>query len=348
MGDDANEICSTWHLCAVHRRSGRALLILMRAFTCPSCQFLVPFEALVCLHCSSELAYSFDQGRFVVLEGGCANRALLACNGAAAGGWCASCTLTRHRSEGKAVLDNLAKAEQAKRRLLFSLLDLGLPVESWRVREGGLAFDLLDSADQPVVIGHADGVITLDLAEADDAHRAHVRITLDEPYRTLLGHLRHEVGHYYEDLLVGDRASYRDLFGDERESYQDAIDRHYASGPPQGWQASYVSAYATMHPFEDWAETFAHYLHLRDTLQTAQAWGVNVVGPDAADLAPLHSFPALASDFASLMDAWIPMTYALNALNRSMGARDLYPFVLAGPIIDKLAYVDAQVRASRP
>jgi hypothetical protein len=312
----------------------------MRAHTCPHCQHLVPFEALVCLTCSSSLAFSFHDGAFALLDGGCVNRELLGCNGASAGGWCASCSLTRHRSEGNGVLENLGKVERAKRRLLFQLLELGLPVESWRVAAGGLAFDLLDSADQPVTIGHADGVITLDLAEADDAHRAHVRVRLDEPYRTVLGHLRHEIGHYYEPRLVTDRAAYRELFGDESASYSDAIARHYEMGPPD-WHGSYVSAYATMHPFEDFAETFAHDLHLRDTVQTAQSWGVNVIGPDAADTAPLHSFPALASDFASVLEAWIPLTYALNELNRSMGARDLYPFVLTEPVLAKLAYVDA-------
>ena len=123
-----------------------------------------------------------------------------------------------------------------------------------------------------MVTGHADGVITLDLAESDDVHRERRRAELGEPYRTLLGHFRHEIGHYYWPILVeraGALERCRALFGDERADYGEALERHYADGPPADWAERHVSAYATMHPWEDWAETFAHYLHIRDTLQTA-------------------------------------------------------------------------------
>ena len=125
--------------------------------------------------------------------------------------------------------------------------------------------------------------------------------------------------------------------------------RHYDAGPPAGWEQRYVSAYATMHPWEDWAETFAHYLHIRDTLQTAEAYGVRVDGPQVAttDSAPLHSDPDDdAPDVAALIDAWLPLTYALNAINRSMGAADVYPFVITAEIQRKLAFVDRCVRAA--
>ena len=331
----------------------------MRAFTCPDCGHLVVFESLECLHSRTPLAFDWDARDMRRLSDGapCANRELIACNGLAAapGELCFSCALTRTRpatgdAEGVA---RFAKAEVAKRRLLFELLELGLPVAGARERDGGLAFDLLNSAHEEVTTGHADGLITLDLAEADDAHRARMREQLQEPYRTLLGHMRHEIAHYYEPILCPDgsprRERYRALFGDERAGYPAAIDRHYAQGPPADWAGRFVSAYATMHPWEDWAETFAHYLHIRDTLQTATAYGVTVTGPAvlATDDAPLHSFPAAASDdIRGLLDAWLPLTYALNALNRSMGADDIYPFVLAPPAIDKLAFVDELVRAA--
>jgi hypothetical protein len=96
-----------------------------------------------------------------------------------------------------------------------------------------------------------------------------------------------------------------------------------------------------MHPFEDWAETFAHYLHIRDALQTSIAYGVTITGPNisTSERAPLYSYPAAAADgMQGLLDVWLPMTYALNALSRSMGAGDIYPFVLAPAVIDKLGF----------
>ena len=331
----------------------------MRAFTCPDCGHLVVFESLECLHSQTALGFDWDARDVRRLSDGapCANRGLIACNGLAArpGELCFSCALTRTRpatgdAEG---VERFAKAENAKRRLLFELLELGLPVAGANQQPGGLAFDLLNSEHEDVTTGHANGLITLDLAEADDAHRARMRKQMQEPYRTLLGHMRHEIAHYYEPILCPDgspqRARYRELFGDERAGYQEAMDRHYAHGPPDDWAERFVSAYATMHPWEDWAETFAHYLHIRDTLQTSVAYGVTVTGPAvlATDDAPLHAFPAAASDdLRGLLHAWLPLTYALNALNRSMGADDIYPFVLAPPAIDKLACVDELVRAA--
>jgi hypothetical protein len=174
-------------------------------------------------------------------------------------------------------------------------------------------------------------VITLDLAESDDAHREKVRVDLDEPYRTMLGHFRHEVGHYIEWQYVrGDLINKaRELFGNEEESYPDAIERHYNEGPPQGWERNYISMYATMHPFEDFAETFAHYLHICDTIETASAHGLSTVGSP--------------QDFTSFRDlvtgVWIPLSVALNQINRSMGKGALYPFVIPAPVLQKLQFV---------
>jgi hypothetical protein len=240
--------------------------------------------------------------------------------------------------------------EAAKRRLVAQLLGLGLTTE-------GLAFDLLSSRGGPVTTGHADGLITIDLAEADDARREKRRAELGEPYRTVLGHLRHEVGHFYWMVLIdrgGPIEGFRALFGDEREDYKAALERHYASGPVDGWRQQHVSAYASAHPWEDWAETFAHVLHVLATLETAAAHGVVVHGPsqstveDVAALAAAPPHDVASTDFVELLAEWLPLTYALNAINRSMGAGDLYPFVLAKRVIEKLTWAHDLVRRAAP
>jgi hypothetical protein len=341
------------------------------------CGARVAFENFTCLTSDSPLGFSVSARRIVVLQQGtdgelefrpsaaapverrCANHELAECNWLAAdgdpNGLCLSCRTTRTRpndddTEGLAAF---VRAEAAKRRLVYQLLDLGLPVVPWMDDPAGerdsLAVDLLSSRDQPVMTGHADGVITIDLAEGDDPHRESVRVSLREAYRTLLGHLRHESGHYYWTSLAGGPgqvAGFRALFGDERESYQDAVDRHYAEGPPQGWEEDYVSSYATMHPWEDWAETFAHYLHLRDLLQTAQSYGLAVrhrvddapSGVGVGDLDTLEDLDALSAldGVQPLIDRWLPLSYALNAMNRSIGKGDLYPFVLTPKVIEKI------------
>jgi hypothetical protein len=270
---------------------------------------------------------------------------------------CAACLLTRTRP-ADADLDAMrgfATAEAAKRRLLFSLLELRLPVVGFRERPGGLAFDFLSSAGGPVTTGHADGVITLDLSETDPAEREERRIALGEPYRTTLGTMRHEIGHYYQPILAPEGSAARDrcreLFGDDRADYQAALDRHYANGPPAGGESSFVTAYATMHPWEDWAETFAHYLHITDTAETAAAYGLRVDGPlvPTSDAETLDSQPMLGTGaFDDLIEAWLPLTYALNAINRSMGVRDLYPFVITPGVRAKLSFVHESVRAGVP
>jgi hypothetical protein len=335
----------------------------MLAFACPVCDRLVTFESIECLHCSSELGFDPSRQEMASLDAEsstrlyrCANAQLAACNWLMRGDGelCASCTLTRTRpndADGDG-LRGFAAAESAKRRLLFELADLELPIVGWTEEPGGLAFDMLSSEGTAVTTGHADGVITLDLDETDPAHRERMRVRLGEPYRTVLGHLRHEVAHYYQPILVPENTPVevrcREVFGDERDDYQDAMDRYYAVGAPPGWQQRFVSAYATMHPWEDWAETFAHYLHIRDTLQTAAAYGVRVEGPSipTADSAPLHAEPSgTPTDIRAMLQAWLPMTYALNAISRSMGALDIYPFVLSSAVEAKLAFIDSLVRA---
>jgi hypothetical protein len=332
----------------------------MRDFICPNCGQRLAFENSVCLSCKSKLGFSLAERAFLVITEGsdsehggavdaseyqlCANLHLAKCN------WlvevepvrklCTSCALTRTRPrDGDTVaLAAFAAAEKAKRRLIVELVELRLPIVGRdEDPDFGLAFDLLSSADEKVFTGHANGVITLDLAEGDDVHREQLRIAMDEPYRTLLGHFRHEIGHYYYYRLVGAAPEYqqraRELFGDANADYQAALDRHYSEGAPAGWNKDFVSSYATMHPAEDWAETFAHYLHIRDTLDTAAAFSF---APAAATFDRRNLGP---SGFDAIIEMWLPLSWALNMVNRSMGRADLYPFVLPPAVLEKMRFI---------
>ena len=335
----------------------------MRVFACPGCQQLVFFANTACLRCGTRFAFDVDRLDMVALDDEaqrCVNASVAACNWLApsVGVRCASCVLTRTRpaDDDAVALEQFRVAERAKRRLVFQLRTLGLTLTPRDEARGtGVAFDLLSSAQTPVTTGHAGGVITLDLAESDDVHRERLRRKLSEPYRTVLGHFRHEIGHYLFTLVVGgdELPEVRALFGDESLDYQAALDRHYRDGPPAGWAAAYVSEYATMHPAEDWAETVAHYLHLRGVLQTAAAYRLRVDGPrlPGAPTTSLAADPAAVdtSDAGALIDAWLPLSYALNAVSRSLGEDDLYPFVLSPPVMDKLRCVhDLLCRAGAP
>jgi hypothetical protein len=213
------------------------------------------------------------------------------------------------------------------------------------VEADGLAFRFLESTEtEPVMTGHDHGVITLNIAEADGSFRENMREKLGEAYRTVLGHLRHEIGHYYWDKLVEPSperlARFREVFGDERASYEAAIQRHYDEGPPPNWQASYISAYASMHPWEDWAETWAHYLHMTDTLETARTYGLAVSAPGVTgDRERVHVAAVDPSEFDDLTNSWYALTFALNGLSRSMGLPDLYPFAVSDAARAKIGFV---------
>jgi hypothetical protein len=356
----------------------------MKVFRCDHCRQLVFFENVRCVSCGHPLAYLPDIGVVGSLdpaEGGLFKSPL---SRAAAGGYrlcanyvtndvcnwaipaddpdplCRSCRITTvipdldvpgHR-------EKWYKVEIAKRRLLYTLLALKLPVVSKEDDTTGVAFEFKADPKDPktpkVLTGHADGVITLNIAEADDAERERVRALFGEPYRTLVGHFRHESGHYYWDRLVKDSpriGAYRALFGDESIDYGEALKRHHAAGPPADWQARFVSSYASVHPWEDWAETWAHYLHIVDSLETAAACGVRLRPPRAGDPA-LRAIPDPVDEeyepFDDLMESWLPLTYLLNNLNRGLGLADGYPFVLSGPAVEKLRFVHDTVWAARP
>lgn len=271
---------------------------------------------------------------------------------------CRCCRLTRTLPDLSVPENGVywLRISQAQRRLVSTLLGLGLPLRAKTSEDPkrGLAFDLLRSQPgaPPVMTGHADGVITLDVEEADDARREQRRCDLREPYRTLLGHIRHETGHYYWQRLVqgsGDEESpwlapFRELFGDERQDYAAALQTHYQQGAPPDWPSRFVSAYASSHPWEDWAETWAHYLHLRDTLDTARSFGLDGESVElsyerfAADALDEWAEPS-ADNFLALVNGWMELTGVLNELSRSMGVPDFYPFVLSKPALQKLYFV---------
>ncbi len=326
----------------------------MRDFLCRKCGQRLSFENSLCLNCSSNLGfwlsnrtiYDLDENGQATIDETlverCADFEVAQCNWlvkwTGSPGLCESCSLTRTRPSDSDVeaMAEFGRAESAKRRVILELDELGLPIFGRdKDPQNGLAFDLLSSSQESVITGHADGVITLDLAEGDDVHREQMRVELAEPYRTVLGHFRHEIGHFYQMVLIDPdhRPGFEELFGNPDDDYQAALDRHYSEGAPNGWEERYVSSYATMHPAEDFAETFAHYLHIRDTLDTAAAFAMAPAG------STLDSELPGDVGFDRIVEWWLPLTWALNQINRSMGHPDLYPFVLPEPVLTKIRYV---------
>ncbi|MGF6230436.1 hypothetical protein QFZ27_004391 [Inquilinus ginsengisoli] len=352
----------------------------MRLFKCQHCHQVLYFENGACERCGRHLGYLPDIGTLSALEPDgpswialadpraryrfCANWEQHACNWMVpAAGDEAFCIACRHNRTIPDLSDpdnhrRWQKIEQAKRRLFYSLIKLSLPIPTAASGDPEpLMFDFLSdpAAGAPkVMTGHDNGLITLSLKEADDAAREATRDAMGEPYRTLLGHFRHEVGHYYWDRLVrdgGELDSFRALFGDERADYGTALQSYYDQGAPAGWQQGFVSAYATAHPWEDWAETWAHYLHIVDTLEIAGAFGIGVspgITDDPALETEIRFDPHRVRDVQTLIDAWLPLTYAVNCLNRSMGQPDLYPFVIGPRVVEKMGYIHDLIHRSRP
>ena len=345
----------------------------MRVFTCSSCQHQLSFESLACPNCNSLVGYLPDRRDLVVLipdgptKFGVAGdgRIRWRCLNAAWGCnwmlpadtgdvWCSSCQLTRGRPDATdpAAVVAWSAAEAAKRRLMFQLAELGLPVEprSPAVPQG-LAFDLVHVPGASGVTGHDRGLITLDLSEADDQRRDELRRRFGEAFRTLIGHLRHEVGHYYFDRLIrGDNLThFRFLFGDERADYPGALDEHYrsmGSGADEPDLVSHVTAYATAHPLEDWAETFAHYLHIRDAYQTADSHGLDIVDKDPDGRTSTRGQVGEAESFSSILARWLPIADTINDIADGLGSSRPYPFVLSPAVVTKLEFVHSRVAAN--
>lgn len=351
----------------------------MKLFRCDHCGHTLYFENVGCENCGHRLGYLPGDNDLVSLDADgamwstpkhpgrtfvfCSNAELGSCNWlipAAPGGpvYCLAC---RHNETIPDLADprrltQWQTIERAKHRLIYALLRFGLPLETRGENPlHGLSFRFLadEHAPVPVMTGHEDGIITIALAEADDAQREFRRTQMREPYRTLLGHFRHEIGHHYWDLLVAGSPAHEDfraLFGDERQDYLAALQRHYAEGAPPDWQPGFISAYATAHPWEDFAETWAHYLHIIDTVEMATAFGVRTRPEvdETGDIAARFAFdPYRADDIQKVIDHWIPLALLMNNLNRAMGHPDAYPFVLTPPVIEKLGFVQRIVAGAR-
>jgi hypothetical protein len=348
----------------------------MKLFECQHCGQLIYFENTVCERCGYALGFLPDvaqmtalrpngDGSFVPLADKsrtvsyCANFEHATCNWLVEqpGELCRACLLNRTIPDLPENLRRWQRIEVAKHRLVYSLLRLGLPVESKsEAPETGIAFDFLapppgEDGQGEILTGHDNGEITLNVIEAEDAIREKIRENMHEPYRTLLGHFRHEIAHYYFERLVKGRPGYAlflATFGDETADYGEALKNHYANGAPQNWRDNHITAYASAHPHEDWAETFAHYLHMVDTLETAYAFGLHVrprAGQDDNLAASVSFDPYTRKDFETIIDAWLPVTFAVNSINRSMGIDDLYPFVISPAVVEKLRVVHEIVRS---
>ena len=345
----------------------------MQTFKCDECGQLLFFENSSCIRCGHLLGFSIEEGDVLTLKAVkdvpdyytdvsdpkgsqyrlCQNLAKFnACNWLIPADqpheYCVSCRLTEvlPPMQDETQRSQWVRVETAKRRLLYTLIGLGLPVQSRADNpELGLAFRFEESTDdKQIYTGHASGVITLNMAEANASFRENAREKLGEVYRTVLGHLRHECGHYYWQLLVLPSEKWlpkaRDVFGDEQVSYQDAIERHYEHGAPANWSDQHISAYATMHPWEDWAETWAHYLHMLDTLETAAAYDLAVKSPSTqGENRRSRSSMRNREDFDTLFEMWYSLTFVLNGLSRSMGMPDTYPFVISHAVKEKLRLV---------
>jgi hypothetical protein len=345
----------------------------MKLFSCPACEQVVFFSNVVCERCRRALGYEPDSNRMLALEPDaetgfwtavgrgsngegwkyCDNYQYGVCNWLLPADSPETLSLA---SRFNLVIPDLSdpanvlawqKMELAKQRLFYTLLRLKLPLATRGQHPEGLGFQFLgDAGGANVMTGHDEGLITIALAEADDAEREKRRHAMGEPYRTLLGHFRHEIGHWYWDILVRDGgalAECRALFGDDSADYGQALQNHYANGPKPDWQGEYVSAYAGSHPWEDFAETWAHYLHIVDTIEVGGAYGLAIhprldrEGVLTTDL----DFKVYADDTTvdQIVDAWLALSGALNSFNRAMGHQDLYPFVLSPTVVGKLGFV---------
>lgn len=264
---------------------------------------------------------------------------------------CHSCALTKIIPDQSKELNATRwyRMEHAKRRLLFTLISLGLPVWTQYPGKPQLQFQFLEDVEEDeygqeltvkstVITGHNNGMITLNLKEAEDSSRIMMREQMNERYRTLVGHFRHESGHFYWDWFIRDSEEldeFRTIFGDERQDYTQSLQMYYQNGPVHDWQERFISAYASAHPWEDWAESWAHYLHIVDTLETAVEYDVAVKQKEVQ--APVSERKEV--NFDQVFEDWGRLTTVLNALNRSMGLDDAYPFLIPDAALEKLRFI---------
>ena len=338
----------------------------MKTFTCDNCKQLLYFENSTCLNCNHTVGFDAMQFDLLTLDKNgndylpinqintvvrfCTNIVHGTCNWLIhvdqSSPFCSACSLNRTIPALNS-MGNQQKWKQieiAKHRLVYSLLRLGLPVNAKRnVGDiDGIAFDFMADVSfmEKIMTGHDNGVITLNIEEADEGELTRHKLDLGERYRTLLGHFRHEIGHYYWEVLIKNSSNlqkFRQLFGDEQKDYSAALERYYQTDTPANWNDYFISPYATSHPWEDWAESWAHYMHMMDTLETAWSFGVEIQRSGIAT--SVAEDPYSTPDFSQVVNRWFPLTFAVNSLNRSMGHADFYPFIIAPPVVEKLQFI---------
>ncbi len=359
----------------------------MKLFKCDHCGQPVYFENYRCLNCNASLGFDSEQMDLIALQPGenngftkltksekpaspatkykyCTNNHYNVCNWLlpheSEAQYCVACNLNRTIPD-LSQPDHIEKwmsIEQAKHRLVYSLLCFKLPVISkFQDEENGIAFDFKADENkgegERLLTGHDNGLITFNIEEADDAVREMARKNMDEVYRTLLGHFRHEIGHYYWDRLIRDTKRlppFRNLFGDETFDYSEALKQHYKKPHSEAWKDDFISAYASSHPWEDWAETWAHYLHIVDTMETAYSYRMSlnpITSGSANDMSAVENIdPYITKNFDDIFRRWIPLSFVMNSLNRSMGMKDSYPFVINEAVKRKLNFIHETIKAS--
>ena len=336
----------------------------MQRYHCTNCASEVFFQNDHCLSCGKSLGFdptSLEVLAFDLMESGLftplpwnSGRLFRRCengHGHAVCNWmipaeeqnlfCISCRLNEivpdlTKPEN---VERWRKIELAKRRCIYSLLRFRLPLDGLNNDPGPLRFQFLSDAPGATTIttGHQKGCITMNVLEADELERERLRVQLHEPYRTLVGHFRHELGHFYWERVIKSSPAlqtFRDLFGDEREDYASAMRDYYQQGPAKDWQLFHITAYASAHPWEDWAETWAHYFHIVHTKSIADSYGLMTESAES---------PRSEDGFADLCEQWIKLSCAFNAVNRGMGLNDVYPFFLTRPVVEKLRFVNQVV-----
>ena len=338
----------------------------MQRFTC-KCGNVLFFGSSQCLQCNGEVGYDPQTGAMMMLrpggpvkrcdngvKHGVCNWVLPADSGEVL---CLACRMNQTIPDLGTDRNRMlwGRMEMAKRRFIYTLLRLRITVPSKAENpKAGLAFDIVSTLSNPTVtIGHLNGVITVNLEEADDTYRQINRQQLGESNRTLLGHFRHESAHYFwlrclselawEDPL---RMAFRERFGDEWLDYSAALGAHYQRGAPAGWEQKFISAYASSHPWEDWAETWAHYLQIVDGLETCESLGIQVkfialplvTLPVEAGFLPTILPSTIADDgeFLALLQRWMCISTMLNEISNSLGEPALYPFVISVRVAQKL------------
>ncbi|MBC7888703.1 MAG: putative zinc-binding peptidase [Ferruginibacter sp.] len=338
----------------------------MKLYTCTNCKNPLYFENSFCLQCSHTVGFEVGKFNLVALDNNkngyspvnyknevyrfCSNATYGTCNWlipiTQASPFCLACELNRiipalstdmNRDKWKSI-------EIAKHRLVYSLLRLKLPVKAKKsiAEIGGIVFDFMGdtSPTERVMTGHDNGVITLNIEEADEGLLTRHKLDLGEKYRTLLGHFRHEIGHYYWDVLIKDSThleKFRQLFGNEENDYDAALEAYYKNGIQPNWNNFFISQYASSHAWEDWAESWAHYMHMMDTLETAWSFGIGIHRREMQT--DVYNDPYTIADFDAIINMWFPLTFAVNSLNRSMGHADFYPFIIPAPVIEKLRFI---------